>query len=121
MTTHDGFTPLLDAWLAEEGRITTPDYLDEVFTRTSRMRQRPAWLSPGRWLPMSTTTLDARLYSLRPAVKYVALAVVLIAAVLAATLLLAGAHRVPPPFGPAANGRVFFDASGSIVSTMPDG
>lgn len=121
MTTRDGFTPLLDAWLAEEGRPTTPDYLDDVFARTAKTRQRPAWLSPGRWLPMSTTTLNTRLYPLRPVAKYIALAALLIAAVVAATLLLAGAHRVPPPFGPAANGRIYFDVNGAIVSTKSDG
>ncbi len=121
MTAQDGFTPLLDTWLAEEGRPTTPDYLDEVFARTAKTRQRPAWLSPGRWLPMSTTTLNTRLYPLRPVAKYLALAALLIAAVLAATLLLSGARRLPPPFGPAANGRIFFDVNGAIVSTKPDG
>ena len=30
-------------------------------------------------------------------------------------------HRVPPPFGPAANGRIYFDVGGSLVATNSDG
>ena len=35
MTARDGFTRLVDTWLAEEGAPTTPDYLDLVLDRTS--------------------------------------------------------------------------------------
>ena len=80
MTTRDGFTRLVDTWLAEEGVQTTPDYLDEVLDRTSTSRQRPAWLSPGRWLPVDTTTLNPRAYSIPPVVRYGVLAALLIGA-----------------------------------------
>ena len=30
-----------------------PDYFDDVFAQTARMRQRPGWTFPGRWLPMA--------------------------------------------------------------------
>jgi Tol biopolymer transport system component len=123
MTAHDGFTRLLDTWLAEEGMPTTPDYLDRVLDRTSTTRQRPAWLSPGRWLPMDTTALDPRAYSVPPALRYGLLAVLLIILAAAAVALYAGSQqrRLPPPFGPAANGQIYFDADGAIVVTESDG
>lgn len=123
MTTRDGFTRLVDTWLAEEGVLTTPEYLDEVLVRTSAARQRPAWLSPGRWLPVDTTTLNPRAYSIPPVVRYGLLAALLIALVAGAVALYAGAqrHRVPAPFGPAANGRIYFDVDGAIVTANPDG
>ncbi|HEY6570739.1 MAG TPA: hypothetical protein VIZ22_10630 [Candidatus Limnocylindrales bacterium] len=123
MTTRDGFTRLVDTWLAEEGVQTTPDYLDEVLDRTSTSRQRPAWLSPGRWLPVDTTTLNPRAYSIPPAVRYGLVAVLLIIATVAALALYAGSQRprVPAPFGPATNGRIYFDVDGAIVVTNADG
>ncbi len=123
MTTRDGFTRLLDTWLAEEGVPSTPDYLDDVLVRTSDTRQRPAWLSPGRWLPVDTTTLNPRAYSIPPVVRYGVLAAILIALLLAALALYAGTQhrRVPPPFGPAANGRIYFDVDGAIVTANLDG
>ena len=30
-----------------------PEYLDDVFARTGRMRQRPGWTFPERWLPVA--------------------------------------------------------------------
>ena len=123
MTTRDGFTRLLDTWLAEEGVPSTPDYLDDVLVRTSDTRQRPAWLSPGRWLPVDTTTLNPRAYSIPPVVRYGVLAALLVALLLAALALYAGTQhqRVPPPFGPASNGRIYFDVDGSIVTANLDG
>ena len=42
---------------------------------------------------------------------------------MAALVLYAGTqrHRVPAPFGPAANGRIYFDADGKIVTANADG
>ena len=123
MTTRDGFTRLLDTWLAEEGVQTTPDYLDRVLDRTSTTRQRPAWLSPGRWLPVDTT-VNPRAYSIPPAARYALIAALLIAARRrGAIVLFAGSqrHRVPAPFGPAANGLIYFDVDGKIITAKPDG
>ncbi len=123
MTARDGFTRLVDTWLAEEGTPTTPDYLDIVLDRTSTTRQRPAWLSPGRWLPVNTTTLNPRAWAIPPVARFGLLAALLIALAIAAVALYAGSqrHRVPSPFGPAANGQLYFDVDGTIVATNPDG
>jgi hypothetical protein len=34
----------------------TPDYRDDIVQRTARIRQRPAWTFPERWIPMATFT-----------------------------------------------------------------
>ncbi len=122
MNTRDGFTRLLDTWLAEEGVQSTPDYLDQALERTSKTGQRPAWLSPGRWLPVDTT-INPRAYSLPPAARYALIAALLLIVAVAALVLFAGSqrHRVPAPFGPAANGRIYFDVDGAIVTTNADG
>ena len=123
MTARDGFTRLVDTWLAEEGTPTTPDYLDLVLDRTSTTRQRPVWLSPGRWLPVNTTTLNPRAWSIPPVARFGLLTALLIALAIAAVALYAGSqrHRVPSPFGPAANGQLYFDVDGTVVATNPDG
>ena len=52
---HDGFERTLSDWLDEQAGRGVPDYLDEVLARTTRTRQRPAWSSLERWLPMDPT------------------------------------------------------------------
>ena len=122
MTAHDGFTRLLDTWLAEEGAELTPDYLGDVLGRMTTTRQRPAWASLERWLPVTTTIHRARAISLPPTARYVLLAAILAIVALAALVLYAGQrHTVPAPFGPAANGRIYFDLNGKIVSTNAAG
>ena len=58
-------------------------------------------------------TVNTRVGSRAPAAWY-ALATALIVFAVAALLLFAGTrpHRLPPPFGPAANGRIYFDVDG---------
>ena len=52
MTSIDQFERHLPAALADLGESTTPDYLTDILGRTARTRQRPAWASLERWLPM---------------------------------------------------------------------
>lgn len=121
MRPPDAFARLVTTWLDEEAVAGPPDYLGEVLTRTSVTRQRPAWLSPGRWLPVTMTT-SVRPAPMPPVARYLLLAVLLVVLVVAA-IVVAGNRppRLPSPFGPAANGRVIFDADGAIVSIRPDG
>ena len=89
-----------------------PDYTDDVLAITAATRQRPRWTFIERWLPMILVRQRLALPTLpwRPL-----LAVLVILALLAVGLLVAGAVRhVPPPFGPARNGVLVYDNSGDI-------
>ena len=55
MTTNDAFERNLSIWLHEDAEHHVPDHLEEVLQRTAAARQRPAWSSLERWLPVDTT------------------------------------------------------------------
>ena len=52
MTPIDRFERQLPSALADLGETRTPDYLPDILGRTARTRQRPAWASLDRWLPV---------------------------------------------------------------------
>ena len=95
-----------------------PDYVDDVLGRTGRMRQRPAWTFPGRWLPMDLSTRalpTARL-------PWRQLGILALIALLLATALAVyvGTQRhVPAPFGPARNGLIPYISGGDIYVGDP--
>ena len=95
-----------------------PDYVDDVLGRTGRMRQRPAWTFPGRWLPMDLTTRAAPVARL----PWRQLGVLALIALLLATALAVyvGTQRhVPAPFGPARNGLIPYISGGDIYVGDP--
>ena len=97
----------------------TPDYLDDLFVRTGRMRQRPAWTHPERWLPMSDITRP-RVFTFAPPWRTIALVLVVIALLAGAAFVYVGSQRrVPAPFGPAANGLLTYGADGDIYVGDP--
>jgi Tol biopolymer transport system component len=121
MSAHDTFPRLVTTWLDEEAVGVPPDYLGDVLARTSATRQRPVWLSPGRWLPM-TPTVRVPSAPISPVARLLLLAAALFLLALGAALVAGSRQpRIPPPFGPAANGRLFFDSRGTIVSVNVDG
>lgn len=97
----------------------TPDYRDHIVQQTARMRQRPAWMFPERWLPMSVLTTRA---AAPPRVPWriIGLVALLLIAIAVGTLLIVGSQqRLPAPFGPAANGQVAYSANGDIYTVDP--
>jgi Tol biopolymer transport system component len=120
MTSRDAFTRLMDTWLREEGVPMKPDYLDEILSRTSTIRQRPRWRNIGGWIPIDAG-LIRRLYPVPPVARYVALAALLIVLTVAALLVVGSQRRLPPPFGLAANGDIAFDVDGKLVLASLDG
>src|SRR5262245_21681082 len=50
---------MLTSWLDDPWTPPAPGYLGEVLDRTRTMRQRPAWASLERWLPMAVITRPA--------------------------------------------------------------
>ena len=52
MNANDDPGRVVSDWLHEFGAHRVPDHLDAVLRTTSTRRQRPAWSSLERWLPM---------------------------------------------------------------------
>ena len=119
MTPIDRFERTLPVALTDLAAPRTPDYLTDILGRTARTRQRPAWASIERWLPMqiaSTRVPTTRLPWRQLGV--LALLALLLAAAIAAYV---GSHqrKLPPPFGQASNGSIVFSKDGDIVSVDP--
>lgn len=56
MTPIDPFERQLPVALTRLAEPRTPDYLTDILGRTARTRQRPAWRSLERWLPVPSLT-----------------------------------------------------------------
>jgi len=121
MTLNDGFERTVSDWLDEQAGHGMPGYLDEALARTTRTRQRPAWSSLERWLPVDTTT-NLRIAS-RPTLGRALVLVAVLAALIGLALVAVGSlnPRVPAPFGIAANGQIAYWADGDILVADPDG
>ena len=120
MTSPRRFEQDLPALIADLYLAGTPDYRDDLVQQVARVRQRPAWTFPERWLPMDLAT---KALPGAPRVPWRIVGVLaLLAALLAAMLAFyAGSERRIPaePFGPAANGSIAFAQDGDIYTADP--
>ena len=122
MTSFDRFERGLPELLEELAAPRPPDYLREVLDRTAAARQRPRWTFVGRWIRLPSIAARG-LFVPSAALRTIALVVLIVLALIVGTILVVGSRRnaLPPPFGPAANGRIAFaDASGGIVTKDPE-
>ena len=121
MTARDDVTGILSAWLDEQAGHRTPDYLHETLARTVRTRQRPAWSSLERWLPMDLALRAGATAPVRLGRLLIVAAVIL--ALIAIAVAAAGSRgpRVPAPFGLAANGSISSWSNGDIFVSDADG
>src|SRR6188508_3206841 len=115
MTAFDRIERRLPEVLDDLGAPNIPDYFDDMLRATARTRQRPAWSSLERWLPMGVIArpLPSRPFPTR------SLAILLIVGALIATGLLvyAGTRpRLPDPFGPAGNGLIVYSTEGGDIA-----
>ncbi len=94
MTQRDDLDLMLSAWLDDPYTPPAPEYLGQVLERTRRTRQRPAWASLERWLPMADKIL-ARPTS-RPMRIARLLLVALLVLALAAAVAVVGARLLKP-------------------------
>ncbi len=104
---------MVDELVAQAGSHT-PDYVDEVIAATARVRQRPAWTFPSRWLPAGA------------AQPHPALSPALVAALLGIALLgglLAWAATRPPPTlpRPTGNGVIVWGVNTSGYNAAKNG
>ena len=94
MTQRDDLDLMLSAWLDDPYTPPAPEYLGQVLERTRRTRQRPAWASLERWLPMADKIL-ARPAS--PPTRFARLLLVaLLVLALAAVVAVVGAQLLKP-------------------------
>ncbi len=114
MNRSDAFDQIVSDWLHADADHRVPEHLDAVLRRTRTERQRPAWSSLERWLPVQTTLRFAP----APRVAWLLIVVILIAALGAAALIVGSRARVPAPFGPARNGEVVFATAAGDIETV---
>lgn len=120
MTTEPGRVRDLPTILGDLATGPYPDYIDDVLTSTAGARQRPAWTFLNRWLPMIDTARPAALVP-GHAWRTASLALLVLAVLLAAVAMVAGAlqTRLPAPYGPARNGAVAYASAGDIYVADP--
>jgi WD40 repeat protein len=115
MTTFERFEREIPELMTELAPVRLPDYFDDMLGQTARMRQRPAWSVLERWLPMGVL---ARPMPVRPMPwRTIGVILILAALLVGASLIYVGSRqpRVPAPFGPAANGALFFTSADGNV------
>jgi len=119
MTSPQRFEQDLPALLEGLYLAGTPDYRDDLVRQVARVRQRPAWTFPERWLPMDFVTERVS----TPRVPWRALgALALIALLIAAAVAayVGSQARLPAPFGVARNGVVAYASDGDIHTVDPE-
>jgi WD40 repeat protein len=119
MTARNDSNGVLSDWLDEQAGRGAPDYLDEILVRTTRTRQRPAWSSLERWLPVQMT-FSGRLAPIPRLAWFAALVAMLVLAAAALLALGVGQRRLPH-FGAAANGQIAFIDGGNLRVAAADG
>jgi Tol biopolymer transport system component len=107
MNHSDRFDRTVSDWLHVDAEHRVPAHLDAVLRRTRTERQRPAWSSLERWLPMQTTLR----FTPVPRVAWLLVIAALVVAFGAAVLVVTSQPRRPAPFGIARNGPIVHDAA----------
>ena len=112
MNDRERLDRMLTTWTDEAWSPPPPAYLGEVLARTRQTRQRPAWASLERWLPMELTLRRPML----------ALPIRLLAIMLALLLLLIAAMSVPLLFGsPSMPATVATEWRNGLIAWAQDG
>jgi len=119
VTTNDAFGRTLSTWLHEDAEHRVPDHLDEVLERSAVTRQRPAWSSLERWLPMDTTLRPRPVTLPRQGRLLLVAALLIVLAALAIVAVGSQRSRLPEPFGLARNGAVVTSRDGDIFLIDP--
>jgi len=115
MNTRGDFNVVISDWLDDKAGRGAPDYLDEILARTTRTRQRPAWSSLERWLPMQTTLRFAPV----PRLAWLLVIIALVAAVGVALVAVGSKTRqLPPPFGLARNGTIIYGGNDQDIYAL---
>jgi hypothetical protein len=109
--------PTFQAWLLEGPERGPADGLETTLAATRRVEQRPPWAIAEWWRPASWISPG------RSRTLAIALLVVAITVLALVAFVIGSQHRLPPPFGPAANGRIVYDTGigGEVYLANADG
>jgi len=119
MTPGDAFDRHVSDWLHADAEHRVPEHLDAVLRRTRTQRQRSAWSSLERWLPVDIDRLRS-VFSQPVFGRTLALLAVLALLIVAIVAFVVGSrHPLPAPFGLARNGALLASANGDIFSIDP--
>lgn len=118
MIVRDDFDRMVTVWLDEAAGAGVPDYLDETLESLARIEQRPAWMRPWRWLTMQLTAQRVVVPRVSP---YLLLLALLMLLAIVGLAIIGSQHRLPDPFGPAANGRIVYVSDGQLWTAAADG
>jgi tricorn protease len=122
MKPTEPFEDRLPAALADLAQPLTSDYLPDLLVRTRRVRQRPAWTFPERWIPMTVITRRAPGTSIRGLRVAMGLSVaILLALILAIGMLLAIGSAPPSLVVAPRNGVIAYSFKGDIWLADADG
>ena len=118
---------MLSAWLDDPYTPPAPHYLGQVLERTRQTRQRPAWASLERWLPMADKVLQP---TTAPPLRmaWLLLIALLVLALAGAVAFVGSRLLTPTPVIPQGGSAVFVygtiaagDAGGDIYLARADG
>jgi dipeptidyl aminopeptidase/acylaminoacyl peptidase len=119
MTSPRRFEQDLPALLADLYLAGTPDYRYDLVQQVARVRQRPAWTFPGRWIPMEIVTSRAPVTRLPWRQLGVLALIAILLGALVAVYIGTRPQRLPPPFGIADNGGIAYSSDGDIYTIDP--
>jgi Tol biopolymer transport system component len=94
----------------------TPDYRNEVLAAVRRTRQRPAWTFLERWFPVTDIATRPAFAPRVPFRLLFAVALLVLALAVAVAAYFGSQRRLPPPFGPAANGLIVYSMNGDLFA-----
>jgi Tol biopolymer transport system component len=112
MTAFDRIEPRMPELMAELAQASVPDYFDDMLREAGRTRQRPAWASLGRWLPVDVVVRPAvtRPPALQPFLVLLLIGLIVVAGV----VLYAGTRRTTLPELPFRNGAIVYAQGGDL-------
>ena len=126
MNQRDDLDRMLSVWLDDPYTPPAPHYLGRVLERTRNTRQRPAWASLERWLPMADKVLQPTTAPPMRMARLLLIALLVLA--LAGAIALVGSRLLKPtPVIPQGGSAVFVyssivgDAGGDIYLARADG
>jgi TolB protein len=117
MAQHDDLDRMLSAWLDDPYTPPAPRYLTQVLERTRHTRQRPAWASLERWIPMADKVLQP---TTAPPMRLAWVLLITLLVIAVAAVAVVGARLLPASTIPQGGAAVFTFGSITPQTTARD-